>query len=277
MQSINNITQQIVDLGELQGLVEVYEEIAATKMQKIKAEIIAARLFYEELCQLSLEVAADISGFFPQQIKKTAVVFVGANNGLYGDIIQKTFQIFYQYIKSNTADVFVIGKLSEELMKIYTNNIPYKKLDFPDDIFDESQFVTIAKTLTQYNTIIIFHGQFQSIAVQIPRIAELSGKMIPTNFTTIKNELKIQIANLYEPSLLDVSTLFSDEILSTSMGQILSESQLAKLGSRLISLDQTIDRINEQESILNREKYRMRKKIIGKKQNNTIYSMMSLH
>ena len=273
MLSLKTLTQQIVEMSELQGLVEVYEELAATKMQEIKSDIVSARRFYDELCQISLEVGSDIDALLPNQVKKTAAVFVAANSGLFGDIIHKTFQIFCQFIKTNKADVFVVGKLGEQLMKTFADNISYQKLNFPDDQFIDSDFQAITKTVSSYQRIVIFHGQFKSIAVQLPQIAELPGHLLPKNLASLKNIKKIRFSNLYEPSLFHVSALFEQEILTTSLGQVLSESQLAKLGSRLISLDQTIDRINEQEDLLNRDKYRLRKKAMGKKQNAMIYSL----
>jgi len=276
MLSLKTLTQQIVEMSELQGLIEVYEELAATKMQKIKNDIIAARRFYEELRQISLEVGSDINTILPNLSKKTAVIFIAANSGLYGDIIHKTFQTFQQFIKTNQADVFIVGKLGEQLMKTFTNNIAYQKLNFPDDHFDEENFQTIAKTISAYQKIIVFHGQFNSIAVQQPITAEITCHHLPEKIQPHIDIKKVRFSNLYEPSLRQVSALFTQEILTTSLGQVLSESQLAKLGSRLISLDQTIDRINEQEDLLNRDKYRLRKKTMGKKQNAMIYSMMGI-
>ena len=83
---------------------EVYEEIAATKMQRIRKTVTASCDYFEGLAKLSEEVALDLDNAFEGK-NKFAAVFLSANTGLYGDIVKKVFYTFVSDIKDKDVKV----------------------------------------------------------------------------------------------------------------------------------------------------------------------------
>ncbi len=273
MKSLKHLTNESKNLEEIKGLVEVYEELAASNMQKVRSLIMQAREFFENLETLSEEVGSDVDSVLKSG-KKTAAVFVSANGGLYGDIIDKTFQLFLEFVKTNQADMYVVGHLGETLMKTLAPGRKFQVFECSDDTIFPEEFDMMLGSLFSYKKIIVFYGKFYNIAVQRPYVSNVSGELL-SKTEYIGDIGKIRFRYLYEPSLTAVSEAFTGEILSASLDQILRESQLAKHASRLMQLDQTLDTININLEKLKGEKRQLVKKIAGKKQNAMISGIVA--
>jgi F0F1-type ATP synthase gamma subunit len=275
MKTIKSVISENKDTLELKGLIEVYEELAATKMQKIRAGILASRDFFEGLSRLSDEVGSDFAQVIAGFGKKTAAVFLGANTGLYGEIIDKTFGLFLDFIRQNRADVFVVGELGQELMRQHAPGVRYQLLNLDDDKIDPESFRELVLRILPYRRILVFYGKFKNLAVQLASQTGISGDLLPKSEEDWQMLRKKRLSYLYEPSLEGVSGVFAKEILTSIFEQTLRESQLARFASRLMRLDQAIENVNLSLAKLNGEKRSLRKKILGKKQNIMISGVMA--
>ena len=274
MKTIKSIINDTKDTVELKGLVEVYEELAAEKIQKVRRLILSVRDFYEELSKLSEEIGIDFEHINEFRGKKCAAVFIGANSGLYGDIIDNTLRLFLAFIKTNQADTYVIGKHGQDLMRQTGQQIPYTPIHLSDDTIEENALKNLSQTVIGYQKVILFFGQFKNIAVQTATIKTLPGELLPQTPISSDDLKKIHFHYLYEPTLTDVSDLFINEIFDSLLEQIIRESQLAKFASRLMHLDSTIEKIGKTINSLSKEKRRAHKNSINKKQNNMITGIM---
>lgn len=274
MRTLKSIISETKDTSELKGLVEVYEELAAEKMQKVRGEIMSVREFYDELSKLSEDVGADFEHVVSFQGKKIAVILIAANSGLYGDIIDKTFSAFIEYIKTNKADVFVIGKTGEDMIKETGQKISYQLISFPDDKIEEKDINELLSKMLGYRKIVLFYGKFRNIAIQLATFRTLSGDTVSKALVNPEELKKIRFHYLYEPSLLHVSDLFANEILESLMEETLREASLAKFASRLMHLDSAIDKIDDSIKTLVSQKRRIQKTVSNKKQNSMITGIM---
>ena len=273
MKSFKYLISESKNLEEIKGFIEVYEELAASNMQKVRKLILSAREFFENLEKLSAEVGSDVNSIIKSG-KKIAAVFVSSNGGLYGEIIDRTFQFFLEFVKKNEAEVYVVGRLGATLMKTLAPGIPFQVFECSDDTILRGDFDLILRRLFPYSRIVVFYGKFYNIAVQHPYVSDISGEFLSKSPDT-QDLSKIRFRYLYEPSLFRVSEFFAGEILSSSLEQILRESQLAKHASRLMQLDQTLEVINTNLDKLKNQKRQLGKKISGKKQNSMISGIIA--
>lgn len=273
MKSYKSLLSESANLLEIKGLIEVYEELAAGKMQKIRKFILSGRDFFESLEKLSDEVGSDFESVTASE-KKTTAVFISANTGLYGEIIDKTFREFLDFISKNETEVYIIGKLGEELMKSLAPQISYRPLPFSDGDIVPEEFNLALASLFPYKKITVFYGKFYNIATQRPFVSKLSGETL-TRSQNPEELKKIRFRYLYEPSLYAVSEVFAGEILTSMLDSILRESQLAKQASRLMQLDQTIENIDLNLEKITSEKRSLRKKTLNRKQNAMISGIMA--
>lgn len=252
-----DVLSEIERLTGIKTLVEAYEEIAATRMRRIRNSVLQSRGFLEGLTQVYKEVQTSYKNEIERLMKKkkvkdksklfaiapkngkTVSVFISANTGLYGDIIKRTFFLFLENIKRQANDITIIGKLGRTLFEEALPKTPYAYFDFPDSFIDKENLGKITKHLVAYEKIVVFYGQFQNVVNQNPTIANISD----TELGEQEGEAKIKY--LFEPSLEKIMIFFETEIFASIFEQTVHESQLAKFASRMITLDGTIENIKE--------------------------------
>ena len=129
MSSIKQIQSNIDSHLSMRDLVEVYERMAANTMRKIRDAILTSREYYHNLAKLSAEIGADLSSVEEIKNKKSALVLLSSNEGMYGEIMDEVFDKFLKAIKNNpTADVYISGKVGQELMTIVTPRTKHQPL-----------------------------------------------------------------------------------------------------------------------------------------------------
>lgn len=262
-------TNELLDLG---SLLEAYEDLAATKIQKIKEDIIACRNFYEGLAGLSENVSKDFADIGLK--KKEAAILVASNTGLYGNIIEKTFMSFIEFVSNNKVDIFVAGKLGESLIKNYSENLKFTPLILPDAVINEDLLKKTVAKIVHYKKIHVFYGKFKNLALQYPERSTLSGEFLPDNPEDIEALKEKDLNFIYEPSMEAVSEVFTNEILSLLLERLLKESLLSRSASRLMHLDESLEKNNKLLKELDLEKHSSRKKTLDRKQNAMISNLI---
>jgi len=264
MKTLRSLHNDERSLAELGGLIEVYEEVAAGRMTKVKVEIMSCREYYEALAILSSDVGADLAGL-ARGTGQSAAVYIAANAGLYGDIVEEVFLAFLRFVKDTGARAVVIGRRGEELMAEHAPELTYDPFPLSDSEVTHEPIHILLKRLGSFQNIVIFYGKFKNIAIQEPVSASLSGDLMVTtqNAEVIK---KHRFAYLYEPGVEEVSAVFTTEVQAGVLEQILRESQLAKYGSRLMHLDAALGNVSDRLEQVGREKRRLVKAIADRKQ-----------
>lgn len=257
MFSKQKITEDIQRLGGIKELVEVYEEIAATRMKKIRDSVLHSRDFLSGITQIYKEVQSSYENQVVSIMKKKKIqdksklsvikkngksisVYIGANTGLYGDIIKKTFYLFLEGIKKEKTEVMVIGRLAKNLVEESIPSTKYVYFDFPDSHVDHDSLKKISDYLVQYEKVKVYFGQFQNVANQVPNESVISD----TEFVSQQEQVKFK--SFFEPSLEEIMGFFETEIFASIFEQTMHESQLSKFASRMITLDKSIENIKDE-------------------------------
>ncbi len=242
------LVEEQENLLSLQGLVEVYEEIAAGKMQKERGAVIQSRYFLAGLMRMYHRAREAYSKEENTGVKLrnrnglTVAVFVAANSGLYGDIVDKIFRDFRDYGTNNKCQLVVLGKLGVNLMEEMMSGYMYNYFDISDDGVDLESFEMIMGYLMQFEKIVVFYGQFKSILNQDATKTLVTGEMEDMTQKP-KIDRVVYGKYLFEPSAKAIAGLFEGEILASIFEQTLHEASLAKYASRMLSLDRSADNI----------------------------------
>jgi len=266
MSSIKQIQANIDSHFSMRDLVEVYERMAANTMRKIRDAILASREYYHNLTKLSAEVGTDLSSASSFKNKKSAVVLLSSDEGMYGEIMDKVFGKFLKEIKDNpSTDVYISGKIGQELMKVVAPRTKYQLLAVIE-LDDDSLMKTIGKTLWKYRDVRIFFGQFESIARQEPSSRVLSLNQLESTQDVWAGDAVAKLKYLYEPSVEHISNKFSKGIFVGVLQQTIKEDELAKNASRLMHLDKALSKIEQKLRIEQTKFSKANKRRIGKKQ-----------
>jgi F0F1-type ATP synthase gamma subunit len=226
--------------------------------------------------KLSEEIGADFSAISEGKANKAAV-FVAANTGLYGDIVAKTFYLFLDFLKKESADAFVVGRIGRDMMERNALGMRYEVLEMPDDFIDQGKFDLLAKQIVGYREIYVFYPKFHSLVYQEAVGMKISGDMLSVYQKAIdqKKTVEKMLKYLYEPSVLAVSKFFGEEIMMSSVEQMFRESQLARFAARLMHLDQAVNDLNKKIDMFTFEKHKTKKWMTEKRQRMVVNGLMA--
>lgn len=279
------------EMNNLQGLtsmIEAYEEIAATRIKRTRDSVLKSRSYLSEINDIFQQVKSSYRHELDALMKKGKIkdpaklsfvqrngrvlsVFISANTGLYGDIVQKTFDLFVKQIENQQTDVAIIGKLGASLFEDYGIKAPYTYFELSDQNLDQEKLQQIAAFLLQYERVVVYYEQFQSIVKQEAIMSDISGNLIEEN-----REAEI-IKYLFEPSLEKILGFFESEIFSSIFEQTVHESLLAKFASRMINLAQASENTKKRLKYLNFQKEQIKHRDNNRKQLQSISSMSLWH
>jgi ATP synthase F1 gamma subunit len=278
MISKKQIKAEFDGLMSLKGLVEVYEEVASSRMQKVRTAVLQSRQFLEGLLEVFKRVKAvylrnpEIMVSNRPRNGKTVAVFVSANSGLYGDIVDRTFDIFADSVKKGNQDIVVLGKLG---LKMVNDKLPgrlFNYYDFSDEGVDVDSFQMIMRYLMQFEKILVFYGKFKTILYQEPVVTSVSGDadVAVTDVVVGPEGKKMAKQYLFEPSVEEIAKVFNGEILASIFEQTLHESQLAKFASRMLALDNAEANIEKRLLKIRQNEIILAHKLHSKKQLSTM-------
>ena len=284
MATKREITEEFDRVSTIKEVLETYEEIAAQRMQNTRSSVIAGRLFIAELNYLFQQVKCSSRNEILKRMKtkhikdpskltfierngKTLYVLLSSNTGLYGDIIKETSELFINLVKKEKTDAVIIGRIGLELFKNSGLLITYNYFEFPDNTVDNQALKKIVSYILQYERVFIVYGRFENIVSQKPTVTSISGDPLS------KEETASNVRYFFEPSLDKIMKFFEAQIFASLFDQTVFESQLAKFASRMTSLEQRVENIQDILKDMALEKEKIRHRIINKKQLETFSSM----
>ena len=274
------ITIEKEGLLGLKSLVEAYEEVAAIRMQKVRGAVLQSRLFMAGLLEVFVKVREayrklpDKPATARRLNGRAVAVFVSANAGLYGDIVDRTFEVFSEYVRQEKPAVVVLGRVGGKMMGDKLSEVLYNYFDFSDDGIDVESFDLVMRYLIQFEKIVVFHGQFKTILTQVPVRTDVSGEGVAVEQVGLAEKAVREEGHyLFEPSVEDIARVFEGEILASIFEQSLHESQLSKFASRMLALDRSLENIDKRMQVVRVAERQVAHKIRNHKQLTTISGM----
>ena len=286
MNDSRSIANDISELKSLQSVTRAFTEIAAVRMRKTRNSVLLNREFVTALDDVFSDVRASYTRevinlanrkgeegiTFLAHNGKTVAVFLSANTGLYGDIIEKTFRLFLSEVKKNPdkIEVAIAGKLGLSLFEAAMPNHPHTYFDVPDTNITPSTLAQLIGHIVQYEEIRVYYPSFQSAVRQEPTKYVISAE---TPLSEIQDAGKRKDKYFFEPNMRDILIFFEREIFASLMDQTVRESQLAKYAVRIMTLDRSSENIKEQLKKLSLEKLKAEHKQQNRKQLELISSI----
>ncbi len=282
MISEKSVKEQKKQIDALQTISFVYGEIAATRMRKIRQSVLENREYLLEIGEIFQDCLLEYSErvrrsrgsksnkvtFLPHN-GQVVSVFISANTGFYGDIIPKTFRLFLSDIRKNKTEVTIIGKLGKLLYLNAEGNHPFTYFELPDYGIDKESLIAALRHLVAYEEIRIYYGKYHTVVTQKPDVYNItSGTPITTNQKPLEEYF------IFEPSLEEILKFFESQIFASLFDQILRESQLAKLASRILAMDTASKNIQSEQANLKIDVNRFRHRTLARKQQGALSSVL---
>lgn len=276
---------EINNLVGLNNMIQAYEEIAAGRIRHSRESVLTNRDYIDELNVIFQEVISSYKKQVEELLKnkkkkklgeltfmnkngKTLYLLISANAGLYGSLVKRTFDLFAENSNTPNSDKAIIGRLGLTMWQQTKNRDKYFYFDFPDQSVDDGELKKILDFIVSYEKIIIFYGRFQNLVSQEATFSDISGNTKPQESTNNQPSIKY----LFEPSLVKILEFFEKQIFASIFEQTMRESQLAKIASRLTTLDQASENISKKLALVTEEKGRTLHRQQNKKQLETFAS-----
>ncbi|MCS7092423.1 MAG: F0F1 ATP synthase subunit gamma [Patescibacteria group bacterium] len=280
-----DIQIQSEQIGSLATLVEVYGQIAAERMIKIRGAVLRNRVFLNAINEIFTDTLASYakrlsnllnSGKIKAQENgrvtflahngKTVSVFISANTGFYGNVIHRVFAKYLEDLKKDpNIEATIIGRVGRAFFVESMPNTPFTFFDIPDYGISPSALDEAIKHLVQYEEIRIYYAEYKSVINQEPtKRSIVAGTPIQRQIQEPKVEY------IFEPSIEAILTFFETQIFASLFDQSLRESQLAKYASRILAMQVAQDNINKRRKELAIQKFKISHQINEKKQINSL-------
>jgi len=278
------IDEELAEMNTLRTLVRAYEEIASIRMKKIRDQVLASRSYLDAINEIFDEVRLSYSRqtralakkrgrgknsvTFLAHNGKSVDVLLSANTGLYGEIVQSTFEKFIASVRTGYSEVTIVGRHGLSLFLGVEPDKPYTFFELPDHGFSKDELDRVIRHMVQYEEIHVFYGKFINVINQQPDELTIAAEIKLSDERPIS-----QTAYIFEPTLENILVFFETEIFGSLFEQAVRESQLAKFASRVIAMDKADNNIRDKLNRLNTEKMRVNHKLSNRKQINSLSSI----
>jgi ATP synthase F1 gamma subunit len=245
------LTQELSLANNMKNLTLAYEQHAIEQINFARYSVLASHEFSEDLASIFYHVRNNFKLWMdqltPKQKRKldlirkhakngkTAFVLVAANNKLYGDIIQKICRLFMENALKTPADLFIIGKQGKNFIDASQFKRTYDFVDLPDTNITMEILQPLYTKLIPYEKVTVFCGRFNNMVSQDAVVTDITGDQTAGDAPGAPT--KASEHYFFEPDLEQILNFFENQIFSILLGQTISDSQLARFGSRIQAME----------------------------------------
>lgn len=293
MKSSKYLKNELNSVASLNQLITSLEELSAMRYRKTKNNVLNTRAYLDEINYLYKQVKNNykrikeasgekfVETKFREPTKGTAYVLLTANGGLFGDVINRNFYNFKNYVSRIPADkVIVVGSVGQRMIEFsdLKEKIKYTYFPLSDSSGDRENLDNILKHCLEFKTIVIFYTKFIEILNQKPMSDSVTGDIVFEEALSSmeKEQPQFETDFLFEPDIEKVLGLFETQMINTLFEQKVLESGLSKFTSRMVALDSASQKTKESLNKLKLEYTKLKHIESNKKANVALSGVVSL-
>ncbi len=264
-----NEDKQLIDI--LNNLATAYQEISVLKMKEARETIKHSRDFVEKLKIVfnSLTSSHELDLSKTKNLKKvnTAKVLITANSRFNGDILRKITDAFLTDKDNHDADIFVIGKIGEDLLKEASLDFKYKTVQIPDTNITSQDLKELLQQLIKYRSVYVYYAVFKTVLNQEVLITQ-----IPSIYSLLDKKIQVQpdgsnsMLYLFEPSGEEIADYLNDSVSISVVRQTIYETELARHAARISAMSKLIDKTNQESVKIKKEMLKINRSLNDRKQ-----------
>ncbi len=240
--SSKEIKNRIRSMESTRQITKAMEMVAASKLRRTQAQMVASRPYFEILYATVQDIAAterDVSSVYLRRKpgNKTAYIVIAGDRGLAGGYNNNVLKLAYSHMEAMDVTVIPVGKKSVDFFRA-------RKLPMLTQTYQEAEKLsvgdcfTLAKQLCkafragEFDRICIAYSRFESVLSQTPTTLQL----LPLNPPEAKRTSEASQI-LYEPDAETVFEAIIPEYLGGVIYGALCESRAAEQAARRTAMD----------------------------------------
>lgn len=278
MSSMKELRGNLEAIGAIKSITNVYQEIASLRMNQLRDRVAKTREFLSGVASVYNHAkTAYIASIqhqpfqrgkrklpnlsFVRRNGKSVSVFLSANEHLYGTLILDVWGHFANDIVKEQSDGVVIGSFGKYLINNENLEVKFSYFDLDDDQPSVEQIKKIVEYLSNYEKVVVYHGQMISVLNQITAKSEITGGI------SLKEKVQKSAKRyLFEPSSERILEFFEGEIIGALFNQSVLEHQLARFAARMVAMDQATENANEELKKTRKDLRQLRRRTMNRKQ-----------
>lgn len=250
MRRANIIEKDMIGIGTLKDLTNVFESLASTQVAKVKNKAQLSQEFFELLWTRYTAIRVDPKkritsrGDIGDSNGRKVLVLIAAEAGLSGDLDMRMIETMQQSYDPNDTDIIVLGSHGASLLN--QRGIPYIRF-FQVPESDEYINVTpIIEAIKPYDKIVVYYEEYISLGEQEVRSIDLVSRMQDMSKDTHDDASAItDLETIFEPSLDEIADQMEETMMSLALSQTILQSGLAQAASRFNAMTVAEDRASE--------------------------------
>ena len=254
MNSPRDLRRRIKSIGSTAQLTKAMQMVAASKMRKAQDAALRGRPFVRLLYSIQREAVTHISGFSHpllevREVRKRAVVLVGADKGLCGPLNSNVLRIATQFDPKTTVFI-TAGKRAAQFIArthrqlaaefAYGDSPTFAEAraiaGFARDLFLKGEVDQVQVVATQFvNTLVQ-----RPISIQFLPVGEISGLEVPGTKPQA-NAPSDGTETVFEPNAESVFGLLLPQYLNIFVYQVLLNAKASEQSARMVSMKNASD------------------------------------
>lgn len=287
MSQIRNkqISGELNELEVLSSVTSAYAQLSSLWMGRARGSILKSRDYLEQMNKVFKTIFSSYAREVRELAKqnkqvnngkitflahngKTVAVFLSANTGFFGEIVNKTFELFLNDVRQNDLEATIVGKQGRALFLSLEPDRPHTFFELSDERAEQSQLNALVQHLVQYKEVRVYYGKFENLLNQEPVVFTISAD--PYDELEEEGHVKRYI---FEPNIEKLLMFFENQIFGSVFEQTVRESQLAKFASRLMVMDRAGQNIKLRAKVIEHQWLKLAHQISNQKQVNQYTSM----
>lgn len=254
MAGLKEIKARIKSVKNTKKITYAMKLVAATKMRGAQEAVLNSREYSESIKRLLanvLQATAEAAIVHPlmetREVKRVALVVIGANRGLcgsYNSNVNKAIKAFYADIKAKhpgvDVEAVVLGKKAHDYYKRFALKTSSVYSELSEDpaswpLADIAKQLEISFIKKEIDAAYLIFTNFKSALSAYPKTEQLL-PLIPENFVG-SSAPEVNQQTIFEPSAEKVLGAFLPRMINVSILQGALNSKASEYGARMAAMD----------------------------------------
>ncbi|MBU6452085.1 MAG: ATP synthase F1 subunit gamma [Cyanobacteria bacterium REEB67] len=249
MANLKAIRQRIRSVQSTQKITRAMKMVAAAKVRRAQARVVAARPFTKGIVRVLSEVMAEVSpvdlqGLYlleRRNIKKVALIVLSSDRGLCGSYNSTIFREVLARVSALKAEGKEVALMLVGLKAVsFFKNIKVEKLGKPFTLLPAIPTVEEAKLIAGQASEYFTSGQVDAIEIvgtdflSLLRSEVKNTRYLPVQMPKAEEQRPLQPIRLFEPSIIDVMEReLLPKYIENTIYQALLEASASELAARM--------------------------------------------
>lgn len=247
MRRANLIEKDMVGIGTLKDLTNVFESLASTQVAKVKNKAQLSQEFFNLLWERYTAIRIDPSKRITNREVggngRTVLILISAEAGLSGDLDMRMIETMQSAYDPVNTDIIVLG--SHGASQLTQRGIPYIRFFQVPETDEYINVTPIIEAVKPYDKMIVYYEEYLSLGQQEVRSIDLVSRMQDMSKDNTDTSAITDLETIFEPSLDQIADQMEETMMSLALSQTILQSGLAQAASRFNAMTVAEDRAGE--------------------------------